>query len=104
MVKISGENCLYPPDWEECQERSRKQQKLQEQSRTMYGGENNSHLQADFWAQFLNFQQPAMQSMMTAYMDQSKKMFQQMQDQLQNQTRNMFTGFQYDNSQGKTEK
>jgi hypothetical protein len=31
-------------------------------------------------------------------------MFQQMQDQLQNQTRNMFTGFQYDNSQGKTEK
>ena len=79
------------------------QQKLQEQSRTMYGGDN-SHLQADFWAQFLNFQQPAMQSMMAAYMDQSKKMFQQMQDQLQSQTRNMFTGFQYDNSPGKTEK
>ena len=54
---------------------------------------DNSHLQADFWAQFLNFQQPAMQSMMAAYMEQSKKMFQQMQDQLQSQTRNMFTGF-----------
>ncbi|MFZ1900172.1 MAG: PHB accumulation regulatory domain-containing protein, partial [Azonexus sp.] len=52
-----------------------------------------SHLQTDFWAQFLNFQQPAMQSMMAAYMEQSKKMFQQMQDQLQSQTRNMFTGF-----------
>jgi polyhydroxyalkanoate synthesis regulator protein len=36
-----------------------------------------------------------MQSMMTAYMDQSKKMFQSMQDQMQTQTRTMFTGFQY---------
>ncbi len=71
------------------------QQKLQDQSRSMYG--DNTHLQADFWTQFLNFQQPAMQSMMTAYMDQSKKMFQQMQDQLQSQTRNMFTGFQFGN-------
>ena len=46
-----------------------------------------------------------MQSMMTAYMDQSKKMFQQMQDQLQSQTRNMFTGFKYNNdSSDKAEK
>jgi polyhydroxyalkanoate synthesis repressor PhaR len=70
------------------------QQKLQEQSRTIYGGDSAS-MQADFWNQFLNFQQPAMQSMMTAYMDQSKKMFQSMQDQLQSQTRNMFPGFQF---------
>ena len=80
------------------------QTKLQDQSRSVYGAGDHSHMQADFWTQFLNFQQPAMQSMMTAYMDQSKKMFQQMQDQLQNQTRNMVTGFQYDNSQGKNEK
>ena len=72
------------------------QQKLQDQSRTIYGAADNTHLQTDFWNQFLNFQQPAMQSMMTAYMDQSKKMFQSMQDQLQSQTRNMFTGFQAD--------
>ncbi|MFN4325098.1 MAG: polyhydroxyalkanoate synthesis repressor PhaR [Azonexus sp.] len=72
------------------------QQKLQDQSRSIYGTGDNPHLQADFWNQFLNFQQPAMQSMMTAYMDQSKKMFQSMQDQLQSQTRNMFTGFQAD--------
>jgi polyhydroxyalkanoate synthesis repressor PhaR len=73
------------------------QGKLQEQSRSMYGAgaPENAHMQADFWNQFLNFQQPAMQSMMSAYMDQSKKMFQSMQDQLQSQTRNMFTGFQY---------
>lgn len=67
------------------------QQKLQEQSRSVYG--ENSQMQTDFWAQFLNFQQPAMQSMMSAYMDQSKKMFQQMQEQIQSQTRSIFTGF-----------
>jgi len=65
------------------------QNKLQDQSRTMYGPGDNSHMQADFWTQFLNFQQPAMQSMMTAYMDQSKKMFQSMQDQLQSQVSNL---------------
>jgi len=31
-------------------------------------------------------------------------MFQQIQDQLQNQTRNMFTGFQYGNAPDKAEK
>lgn len=72
------------------------QQKLQEQSRSVYG--DNSQMQSDFWTQFLTFQQPAMQSMMTAYMDQSKKMFQQMQEQLQNQTRSMFTGFNFGNA------
>ena len=55
---------------------------------------DNTQMQADVWAQFLNFQQPAMQSMMSAYMDQSSKMFQQMQEQIQSQTRNMFHGFQ----------
>jgi polyhydroxyalkanoate synthesis repressor PhaR len=68
------------------------QQKLQEQSRTMYGGDTAT-VQADFWNQFMNFQQPAMQNMMSAYMDQSKKMFLSMQDQLQNQTRTMFPVF-----------
>ena len=36
-----------------------------------------------------------MQSLMPAYMEQSKKMFAQMQDQMQNQTRDMFTGFPF---------
>ncbi len=70
------------------------QGKMQEQSRSLYGGEN-SQMQNDMWTQFLNFQGPAMQQMMAAYMDQSKKMVQQMQEQLQSQTRNMFVGFQY---------
>ena len=68
------------------------QQKVQEQSRSLYGSSDTASVQADFWNQFLTFQQPAMQNMMTAYMDQSKKMFQSMQDQLQSQTRTMFGG------------
>jgi len=69
------------------------QSKLQEQVRGIYG-ENNS-ISKDLWAQFLNFQGPVLQNMMGAYVEQSKKMFQQMQEQVESQTRNMFTGFQF---------
>lgn len=68
------------------------QHRLQDQARTLYG-DNNKQMQADFLAQFLNFQQPAMQTMMSTYMDQSAKMMQQMQENLQSQARNMFSGF-----------
>lgn len=71
------------------------QAKLQDQARAIYG--DNSPVGQDLWAQFLNFQGPALQSMMGAYVDQSKKMFEQMQNQLESQTRNMFTGFQFPN-------
>jgi polyhydroxyalkanoate synthesis regulator protein len=43
----------------------------------------------------MNLQGPAMQSLMQAYMEQSQKMFAQFQDQMQNQARNMFTGFNF---------
>lgn len=66
------------------------QHQMQDRSRSLYG--ENKQAQADMWSQFLNFQGPAMQSMMSAYMDQSSKMFQQMQEQFQGQARNMFTG------------
>ena len=71
------------------------QAKLQDQARSIYG--ENSPVGQDLWAQFLSFQGPALQSMMGAYVDQSKKMFEQMQSQLESQTRNMFTGFQFPN-------
>ncbi|MBK5913390.1 polyhydroxyalkanoate synthesis repressor PhaR [Rhodocyclus purpureus] len=69
------------------------QHKLQEQSRGLYGENQPAH--SDLWSQFLNFQGPAMQTMMSAYVDQSRKLFQQMQDQLQQQTRSMFNGMQF---------
>jgi polyhydroxyalkanoate synthesis repressor PhaR len=66
------------------------QKKLQEQSTQIYG-ENNNQMQSDMWSQFMNFQGPAMQTMMATYMEQSRKMLHQMQDQLKTQTRTLFT-------------
>ena len=71
------------------------QLKLQEQAKSIYG--ENSPVSQDLWAQFMNFQGPALQSVMGTYVEQSKKMFQQMQEQIESQTRNIFTGFQFPN-------
>jgi polyhydroxyalkanoate synthesis repressor PhaR len=69
------------------------QGRIQEQSRQFVG--DSSKINEQLWSQFLTFQGPAMQSLMAAYMEQSKTMFQQMQEQLQSQTRSMFTGFPF---------
>jgi len=69
------------------------QKALQEQSQKIYG--DNSRASQDLWAQFMNLQGPAMQSLMQSYMEQSQKVFQQFQEQMQGQARNMFTGFQF---------
>ena len=77
------------------------QAKLKDQAKALYGdsaGEGN-----DLWAQFLKFQGPAMQNMLGAYVDQSQKMFQQMQDTMQEQTRKMFPGM-YQKAEEKAEK
>lgn len=66
------------------------QNKLKDQAKAIYG--ENAVPSQDMWAQFLNFQGPAMQHMMGAYVEQSQKMFQQMQDSMQEQTRKMFPG------------
>lgn len=66
------------------------QKRMQEQSQSLYGGNKASQ---DLWNQFMAFQGPAMQSLVSSYMDQSRNMFLQMQQQVQNQTRNMFSGF-----------
>ena len=68
------------------------QKRMQEQSKTLHG---DSKLNQDWWNQFMSFQGPAMQSLISTYMDQSRNMFMQMQEQLQNQTRNMFSGFPF---------
>src|SRR5437868_15526491 len=69
------------------------QKTLQDQSQRMYG--DNSKASQELWAQFMNLQGPAMQTLMQAYMEQSQKMFQQFQDQMQNQARNMFSGISF---------
>ena len=69
------------------------QKSMQEQSKSLYG--DNTKLNEDWWKQFMSFQGPAMQSLISAYMEQSRNMFLQMQQQLQNQTRNMLSGFPF---------
>ncbi len=70
------------------------QRNIQEQSSKLIGGDN-AKVNQDLWSQFMNFQGPAMQSLVTAYMDQSKQMYEQMQSQVKNQTRSIFAGFPF---------
>src|SRR3954467_3231628 len=69
------------------------QKALQDQSQRIYG--DNSKASQELWAQFMNLQGPAMQSLMQAYMEQSQKVFAQFQEQMQSQTRNMFSGISF---------
>ena len=66
------------------------QSKLQEQSKAFY---DTNKIGPDMWTQFVNMQAPMIQSMMSTYLEQSKNMFVQMQENMQNQTRSMFSGF-----------
>ena len=69
------------------------QKRMQEQSQKFYGEPVKTN--EDLWKQFMSFQGPAMQNLVSAYMEQSRKVFLQMQEQLQNQTRNVFSGFTF---------
>jgi polyhydroxyalkanoate synthesis repressor PhaR len=69
------------------------QKSLREQSQKLYG--DPTKFNEDLWKQFMSFQGPAMQNLVSAYIDQSRNVFQQMQEQLQNQTRTMFSGFAF---------
>jgi polyhydroxyalkanoate synthesis repressor PhaR len=74
------------------------QKTLQDQSQKMAG--DNSRASQDLWAQFMNLQGPAMQSLMQAYLEQSQKVFAQFQDQMQSQARNLLSGFAFPAFQG----
>jgi len=69
------------------------QKRMQEQSQKLYGEPAKTN--EELWKQFMSFQGPAMQNLVSAYMEQSRKVFLQMQEQLQNQTRNVFSGFTF---------
>ena len=67
------------------------QNRMQAQSRSLYEGQGVPS--AELWTQFMQGQAPMMQSMMSNYLEQSKNLFFQMQDQMQQQARNMFSSF-----------
>ncbi|MBC7405594.1 MAG: polyhydroxyalkanoate synthesis repressor PhaR [Cytophaga sp.] len=67
------------------------QNKLTENSNGTCEGKSFS---PEMWTQFMNVQGPMMQGMMGNYIDQSKNLFVQMQEQMQSQSKNMF-GFPF---------
>jgi polyhydroxyalkanoate synthesis repressor PhaR len=69
------------------------QKSLQEQSQKLYG--DGAKVPTEMWTQFMSMQGPAMQGLMQTYMEQSQKMFAQLQEQMTSQSRNMFTGFTF---------
>ena len=66
------------------------QGKLSEQSKAFY---ETNKIGPEMWTQFVNMQSPMIQSMMSNYIEQSKNLFVQMQENMQNQARSMFTRF-----------
>ncbi len=64
------------------------QSKMQDQGKNLVDGKN--FVSPELWSQFMSVQTPMIQSMMSNYIDQSKNIFVQMQDQFQNQTFSLF--------------
>ena len=69
------------------------QQKLQDQAKQIYG--DKMMLTPELWKQFLQMQAPAMQGMLGNYLEQSAKLFMDMQQRMQDQTRGLFTAFPF---------
>jgi polyhydroxyalkanoate synthesis repressor PhaR len=74
------------------------QKKLQDQAKQVYG--DKMLLTPDLWKQFMQMQAPAMQGMLGNYLEQSAKLFMDMQQRMQDQTRGMFTAFPFPNFGG----
>ena len=69
------------------------QKKLQDQAKQIYG--DKMMLTPDLWKQFMQMQAPAMQGMLGNYLEQSAKLFMDMQQRMQDQTRGLFTAFPF---------
>ena len=69
------------------------QSKMQDQSKSFY--DNRGMPNPELWTQFMSMQTPMIQSMMSNYLDQSKNLFVQMQEQMQQQARSVFPGFTF---------
>ena len=65
------------------------QSKLAEQSKNLY---DPKVMSPELWTQFLNGQAPVMQGLMGNYLEQSKQMFVQLQEQMAKQAESLFPG------------
>ena len=68
------------------------QGRLAEQSKGLYGVGDAKPPSAEMWAQFLNGQAPVVQGLMGNYLEQSRQVFVQMQDQMAKQAATLFPG------------
>lgn len=68
------------------------QNKLTENSK---GGHDDKSFSPEMWTQFMSVQGPMMQGMMSNYIEQSKGLFVQMQEQMQSQAKNVFGTFPF---------
>ena len=66
------------------------QARMAEQSKGLY---DPKAMNPELWTQFLNGQAPVMQGLMGNYLEQSKSMFLQMQEQMAKQAETLFPGF-----------
>src|SRR3954451_14018592 len=69
------------------------QKKLQDQAKQIYG--DKMMLTPELWKQFMQMQAPAMQGMLGNYLEQSARLFMDMQQRMQDQTRGMFAAFPF---------
>ncbi|HSV17931.1 MAG TPA: polyhydroxyalkanoate synthesis repressor PhaR [Casimicrobiaceae bacterium] len=69
------------------------QKKLQDQAKQIYG--DKMMITPELWKQFMQMQAPAMQGMLGNYLEQSAKLFMDMQQRMQDQTRGMFAAFPF---------
>jgi len=74
------------------------QGKMQDQSKGFYDAKGLPS--PELWTQFMSVQTPMIQTMMSNYIEQSKNLFVQMQDQMQQQTRTMFHTFPFPGTPG----
>lgn len=65
------------------------QQRFADQAKGLYDAQNFT---PEMWSQFLNGQAPMVQGLMGNYLEQSKNLFVQMQEQMAKQAENLFPG------------
>jgi polyhydroxyalkanoate synthesis repressor PhaR len=66
------------------------QNRLAEQSKGVY---DPKAFGPEMWTQFMGVQAPMMQGLLANYLEQSRSLFQQMQEQMQKQAESMMPGF-----------
>ncbi len=69
------------------------QGRLQDQAKSTLISDNPIFANNNLWGEFMKFQGPAIQNMMGNYLESSTSMFVDMQQQLQDRAKNLFTGF-----------